>query len=144
MVERGWGRIINVTSLGALMAGAPEMALYVASKSFVLKFSESIAAEYESAGVYATVSLPGATDTALYDGTGIAGHMQQSLFMQLAMMTPEQVAREAYAACMKGKRIVVHGGHNKAFAFALVHSPAAVRYRLVEFSAKMQAAKPAG
>jgi hypothetical protein len=143
MVERGWGRIINVTSLGALMAGAPDMALYVASKSFVLKFSESIAAEYESAGVHTTVSLPGATATALYDDTEIAEHMQNSVFMQLAMMRPEQVAREAYAACMKRKRIIVHGWHNKAFAFALVHSPPAVRYGLVEFSGKMQSPQPA-
>lgn len=52
MVERGYGRIIHVASLAGLMPGAPTSTLYPAAKSFLVKFSESLAAELSESGVH--------------------------------------------------------------------------------------------
>src|SRR5207245_2145349 len=56
MIERRWGRVINVSSVAGVMSGSPTMALYSASKSFVTKLTEGVAVECEPYGVYCTVS----------------------------------------------------------------------------------------
>lgn len=145
MVEQRWGRIINVASVGAMFPGSPSMAFYTASKSFVLKLSEAIAAEYARDGVHCTVSAPGATATEIFDGPGITEYWDNNLLPQLAMMRSETVVRQAYDGCMAGRKVVVHGLQNKLWAFTLQHSPPAVRYRLVDFLSNMnpQPAPPA-
>jgi hypothetical protein len=133
MVEQRWGRIVNVTSVAGTMAGTPNMVLYSATKSFVHKFTEGLAAENEQYGVHCTVSAPGVTDTEAFAASEISDYVDASLFVQLAMMRPEVVARQAYAANVRGQRVVVHGWHHKAWVFMLVHTPPAVRYGLVKF-----------
>ena len=138
MVGRRWGRIINVTSVGGMFPGAPSMALYTAAKSFVHKLSEAIDAEYRDQGVHCTVSAPGATETEIFEIVGIVEYWDDNLLPQISMMRPEVVARQAYAGCMAGRKVVVHGAPNKIWAATLLHSPKAVRYRLVDFLGKMQ------
>jgi uncharacterized protein len=137
MIEQRWGRIINVASVGAMFPGSPSMAFYTASKAFVLKLSEAIAAEYARDGVHCTVSAPGATATEIFEGPGITEYWDNNLLPQLAMMRPETVVRQAYQASMAGRKVVVHGLQNKVWAFTLQHSPPAVRYRLVDFLSNM-------
>jgi short-subunit dehydrogenase len=137
MVEQRWGRIINVTSVGGMFPGAPTMALYTAAKSFVHKLSEAIAAEYGADGVHCTVSAPGATETEIFEVVGITEYWNKNLLPQVSMMRPETVVRQAYAGCMAGKKLVVHGVPNKIWAFTLLHAPRSIRYKLVEFLAKM-------
>ena len=54
MIERGYGRIINVASLAALVPAPAGHTLYAASKAFVVKFSEALAGEVRSAGIHVT------------------------------------------------------------------------------------------
>lgn len=137
MVDQRWGRVINVSSVGGVASGSPGMVLYCATKAFVNKFTEGLAAEYEPHGVNCTASLPGSTETEIFAATGISEYADSNLFMQLAMMRSETVARQAYAACMQGRRLIIHGGHHKAWAFAMTHAPPKIRYSLVKFVAEM-------
>src|SRR5581483_3740059 len=139
MREQRWGRIINVTSVGGMFPGAPTMALYTAAKSFVHKLSEAIDGEYKPDGVHCTVSAPGATETEIFEIVGIVDYWDNNLLPQISMMRPETVARQAYAGCMAGRKVVVHGLPNKLWAATLLHSPKTVRYRLVDFLGRMQA-----
>jgi hypothetical protein len=136
MLERGWGRVLNVSSLAALMPGTPNMVLYAASKAFVEKMTEGLAMEYQQAGINCTVSLPGITDTELLAEDTFSAYTESSLLVQLAVMRPETVARQAYLACMQGRYRIVHGWHNRVWAFSLTHMPHALRYRMSTFTAR--------
>lgn len=142
MMEQRWGRIVNVTSVAGVMAGTPAMVLYSAGKSLVHKFTEGLAAECEPYGVHCTVSLPGATDTEIFEASGTSNYATTHPGMQLAMMSPIAVARQAYRACERRKRMVVHGRHHKAWAFVLLHSPRSLRYRLCAFFAEIDLDRP--
>ncbi|BBZ43372.1 SDR family NAD(P)-dependent oxidoreductase [Mycobacterium parmense] len=62
MVDRGWGRIANIGSLASLLVATPSETTYSGIKALVLRFSETIDAEFRDAGIRCTVSLPGATE----------------------------------------------------------------------------------
>jgi short-subunit dehydrogenase len=132
MLEQRWGRILNVSSLVALLPGTQGSVLYSPTKSMLYKFTEGLAAEVRSRGVLCTVSIPGATDTEIFESSGISSWRGSNPVIRRALMSPDSVAREAYQACMKGRRTVVHGLHHKALAFVMLHSPPAVRYKLTE------------
>jgi hypothetical protein len=133
MVEQRWGRVINVASVAGLLAGTPDSVFYSASKAFVNKFTEGLAGEVGQYGVHCTAIAVGVTDTEAIDNS-LSPEWAGSLFVQAAMSRPETVARESYRACMRGKRLIAPIWHNKVWAFAVVHSPPAVRYKLTEFS----------
>jgi short-subunit dehydrogenase len=139
MVERGWGRIINVTSLTLYFSGSPGQTLYAPIKAMVHKFSESIALEYEDRGIICTTAPPGATATELLEksGAGVAEYVANNRVLQAAMMSPEKYVAAAYRGCMAGRRVVIPGWHNRLWAFVLVHSPSKVRYAMCKFMAKM-------
>ena len=130
MLERRWGRIINVASLAALFTGTPHDVIYGATKALVVKFSQGIDSELRHLGIRCTVSLPGLTDTEIFEASGFADNVDRHRIYRLAMMAPETVAREAYAAVMKGRPVVVHGRHHRAVAVALLHAPPPVRRAL--------------
>jgi hypothetical protein len=132
MLQQGWGRILNVSSLVALLPGTQGSVLYSPTKSMLYKFTEGLAAEVRSRGVLCTVSVPGATDTEIFESSGIASWGDSNPAIRRALMSPNTVAREAYDSCMRGRRTVVHGLHHKAVAFVLLHTPPAVRYKLTE------------
>lgn len=121
MIVRKRGRILNVGSTAGFQAG-PFMAVYYASKAFVNSFSEALAYEFAGTGVTATVSCPGATET---EFAGHAGN-DSTLLFKLGAADSTSVAREAYAAMMAGRRMVVHGFTNKLGVQALRVSPRAV------------------
>ena len=107
MIERGWGRILNVSSIAAFVPG-PLMATYNASKSYVLSFSEAIAHEVRGTGVTVTALCPGPTKTRFADRAGLA----DSKAFQIVMDAGD-VARAGYAGMMKGKSMVIPGMRNK-------------------------------
>jgi short-subunit dehydrogenase len=127
MVERRWGRILNVASIAALFSSTPQDAVYGASKAMVQRFSESIDAEFKESGVRCTVSIPGFTDTEIFQSSGFADYVARSRLYRAALMSPATVARQAYAAVMGGHPFVVHGLHHRALAFVLLHSPLPIR-----------------
>ncbi|MDD9148745.1 MULTISPECIES: SDR family NAD(P)-dependent oxidoreductase [unclassified Sporolactobacillus] len=111
MKEKG-GRILNVSSTAAFQPG-PYMAVYFATKAYVLSFSEALAEELKSSEATVTVLCPGPTQTRF--GT-VAGAEGTRMFSRT--MAPERVARLGYEALMNGKRAVVAGGMNRAGTIA--------------------------
>jgi len=108
MIARRSGRILNVASTAAFVPG-PFMALYYASKAFVLSFSEALANELQSTGVSATVLCPGATRTEFAAAAGVA----DSELFHGPVMGAEEVARIGYRAMMAGKSSAIAGARNR-------------------------------
>jgi short-subunit dehydrogenase len=108
MTRRGSGRILNVASTAAFVPG-PFMAVYYASKAFVLSFSESLANEVAGTGVTVTALCPGPTRTEFAVAAGITG---SNLFHGPTMDAAE-VARVGYDAMMAGKSSVIAGARNR-------------------------------
>jgi len=108
MVKRRSGRIMNVSSTAAFQPG-PLMAVYYATKAYVLSFSEAITNELRHSGVTVTCFCPGATHT---DFAKRAGVENSRLFKQLGAMSAEKVALDGYRAVMEGRTLAICGIHN--------------------------------
>ena len=108
MIRLRTGRILNIASTAAFVPG-PFMALYYASKAFVLSFSEALANEVQGAGVTVTVLCPGPTRTEFAQAAGIG---DSDLFHGRTMGAAE-VARIGYDAMMAGKSSVIAGARNR-------------------------------
>jgi len=122
MVQRGHGRILNVASTAAFQPG-PLMAVYYATKAYVLSFSEAIAEELGGTGVTVTALCPGPTQT----GFAAAADMTTSrLFTLMSPMSSMDVAKAGYRAMNRGKRVVVTGVANKLLAQSVRISPRAL------------------
>jgi len=130
MVERGWGRVVNVSSIAALFTGFPTDVTYNATKGMVVRFSEAIDAEYRHAGVRCTVSLPGPTPTEIFTHPGSSADVAQHPLFRRLQTSPATVARQTYRAAMAGKPFVVPGLQFKPLGAALRHAPAPVARRL--------------
>jgi short-subunit dehydrogenase len=122
MVERGWGRVLNVGSTAGFQPG-PFMATYYASKAFVNSFTEALWTELRGTGVTATVSCPGPVAT---EFAGIAGNDHSKLFKSASVATPDVIAKQAYSAMMKGRPLVVHGALGKVALQSLRFTPRAM------------------
>lgn len=114
MVERGYGRIVNVMSLAGLLPGAPGNTLYAAAKAFGVKFSESLAAEVSGAGVNVTAVCPGFTFSEFHDVNGTRERVQK--MPSYMWMDADEVAREGVEAVMRGEVVCVPGRLNAAIA----------------------------
>jgi len=108
MKAKGHGYILNLASTAAFQP-APAFAVYAATKSYVLSFSEALRYELRHTGVSVTVSCPGPTETPFHDRAAT----RTSKIMQMGMMKPEVVAEQAFRAMKARKRRVVHGWLNK-------------------------------
>lgn len=113
MLERGSGKILNTASVAGFEPG-PSLAVYHASKAFVLSFSEALATELENTGVTVTALCPGATDTAFF---AKADMLSTRVYQEVKLMPPEEVAEAGYKSLMAGERLVVTGAANKALVF---------------------------
>jgi len=114
MQGQGGGRIMNLASTAAFMPG-PNMAVYYASKAYVLSLSEAVAEEQRGSGITITAVCPGATSTAFLDAANMRGI---NLFKMGKPMSAAAVARAAWRAMLKGRRIITPGLINKFFAFS--------------------------
>lgn len=114
MVDRGYGRIINVASLAALVPAPAGHTLYAACKSFIVKFSESLSNEVSRSGVHVTALCPGFTRSEFHDVTGTRAVVRQLPFW--LWMDAAQVAREGFDAVMAGAPIHVTGRVNRTIA----------------------------
>ena len=114
MVERGFGRIINVASLLGLMPSLPGQGLYSASKAFLVKFSEGLHLETRGTGVHVTALCPGLTRSefhAVADMNEVTAPAPAWVWQEA-----EAVARAGYAAVEANRAICVPGAPNKAMA----------------------------
>ena len=119
MLERKSGRILNVASTAGFQPG-PLMAVYYASKAYVISFSESLANELQGTGVSVTCLCPGLTDTEFQTR---AGTEKTTLFQRTRPMDAATVARDGYRALMKGKPLVISGMRNRLLMESLRISP---------------------
>lgn len=119
MVQRRRGAILNVASTAAFQPG-PLMAVYYASKAYVLSFSEAIADELRDSGVRVTALCPGPTAT----GFAAAADMESArLFNMTRPASSASVAKVGYDALRSGKRVVIPGLRNKLLAQSIRVSP---------------------
>jgi short-subunit dehydrogenase len=119
MIARKSGKILNVASTAAFQPG-PVMAVYCASKSYVLSFSEALHNETNGTGVSVTCLCPGATESNFQ----VAAAMEDSaLFNTKKIPSSAEVAIFGYKAMMKNKMTVVHGFMNFLLTSAVRFSP---------------------
>jgi short-subunit dehydrogenase len=133
MIERRWGRVVQVASLAALVPAAPGHTLYAASKAFLLKFTEALAPEVAPHGVHVTALCPGFTYTEFHDVTGTRA--QVSTMPRWAWQDAREVVQAGYDAVMDGRSVVVPGRVNRTLAFGAKHLPGAVARAVVRRSA---------
>ncbi len=126
MIDQGWGRIVNVSSVMGLFDSSPQMLFYSATKSFLNKFTDGLNIENADHGIHCTTSIVGGTDTPLIQAPEIRRLNHKPLF-QLSLMRAEDVVRQQYEACMGGKPVVIHGPMTKAWARLLGLAPANLR-----------------
>jgi len=119
MIERGSGKILNVASTAGFQPG-PLMAVYYATKAYVISLSEALANELSGSGITVTCLCPGATDTGFQGRAGIEDTM---LFKKLRPMDAKAVARDGYRGLMAGKTLVISGFRNWLLAESLRFSP---------------------
>ena len=109
MLKSRKGKIMNVASTAAFQPG-PRMAVYYATKAYVLSFSEALAEELRGTGVTVTTLCPGPTRSEFQKRAGIENI---NMLRWNVMMSSEEVARYGYEALMRGRRIAVPGLLNK-------------------------------
>jgi hypothetical protein len=124
MVARGHGRILNVASTAAFVPG-PMMAVYFASKAYLLSLSEALSEELRGTGVTVTALCPGPTATDFQRRAGI--DFQRGL----PVASAEAVMREGYDAMMRGERLVIQGTTNRVGAFMTRFAPKGILLRQV-------------
>lgn len=120
MIERRRGRIMLVASVAAFQPG-PRMAVYFASKAYVLSLGEALAYELRGTGVTVTTLCPGATATRFFEVAG-ANHSVMARRLR-RMMRADAVARLGYRGLAAGRRVVVTGTVNRMMALAGRYAP---------------------
>ena len=115
MVAEHQGRIMNVASTAGFVPG-PLMAVYYATKAYVISFSLALAEELRQSGVTVTVLCPGATRTEFQERAGI--DLDVRLFRGPWVADAASVARAGYQGMLRGKRLVVPGVFNKIMVAA--------------------------
>jgi short-subunit dehydrogenase len=108
MINRGQGRIMNVASTAGFQPG-PLMAVYYATKAYVISFSEALANELHGSGVSVTCLCPGATHTGF---ASRAGNEATRVFKRSGVMSADRVALDGYRALMKGRTLAISGMQN--------------------------------
>lgn len=125
MARRGAGEILNVASTGAFAPG-PLMAVYCATKAYVLSFTEALADELRGAGVKVTCLCPGATATAFAERAGTTG----TRLFKGGAMSSKRVAEVGRQALARGADLVVPGMANCALV-------ASTRFIPIRIAAKL-------
>jgi short-subunit dehydrogenase len=98
------GRILNVASVAAFLPG-PGMAIYYASKAYVLSFSEALSQELASKGVTVTALCPGPVPTGFQAAAGMTRDLTKA--MSFVQTSPQAVAEAAHRGMMSGRRVVM-------------------------------------
>lgn len=130
------GGLLNVASTAAFYAG-PGMAVYYATKAFVLSFSQALAFELKEDGVRVTALCPGPTKTEFFERAGVS----DSPFGPMPMASSMSVAQAGYAGFMRGKMVVVPGLFNKLLTVTSGLQPRAISMQTI---ARMQMGRAKG
>jgi short-subunit dehydrogenase len=125
MIERRWGGIINVASTAAFQAG-PNMAVYYATKAFVLSLSEALHEEAKPHNVVVTALCPGPTDTEFSK----VADLEMTRLFKTGTMSAAEVAEAGVEGYEAGRAIVVPGSTNRLGAFGAQLLPRAFVRRI--------------
>ncbi|MFZ5668175.1 MAG: SDR family NAD(P)-dependent oxidoreductase [Pseudomonadota bacterium] len=117
MVERRFGRIVNVSSLAGLVPGSAGHTLYAATKSFLVKFSQSLHLENQATGVHVSALCPGFTFSEFHDVNATRAQVSQST-PEWLWLGADEVAAAGYEAAEANRPVCVTGVPNKAIAAA--------------------------
>lgn len=129
MLKKKRGGVLNVASTAAFQPG-PYMAIYCATKAFVMSFSESLWVEGRDKGVSVTCLCPGLTSSKFHDRAG-TGDLRLHAFG--SSMTPEKVAEQGYRAFQRNKRVFVTGFDNRFLAGLVPFLPRRAVLNLASF-----------
>ena len=127
MLERGSGRIMNVASTAAFQPG-PGMAVYFATKAFVLHFSEAINNELDNTNITVTALCPGATESGFQ---AVAAMEESKLVKGKKLPTSKAVAKYGYKAMMRGKAVAIHGFKNVLLVNSIRFTPRSLVVKIV-------------
>lgn len=127
MKENKAGKILNVASIAAFQPG-PIMAVYYATKAFVLSFSEAISEELKGSGVTVTVLCPGPTTTKFQKEANLG---KSKLFKSSLVMDAQIVAQIGYDGMNQEKVIVIPGFSNWLFSILVRFIPRALTRKLI-------------
>lgn len=127
MISRGNGKIMNVASVASFLPG-PYMAVYYATKAYVLSFSEALNEEVRRKGVSVTALCPGPTASGFQEAASMNGIR---LMEKLKMPSSKDVAEYGYRAMMKGKAVAIHGFVNRLMVGSLRVTPRSLVVKMV-------------
>lgn len=130
MIKRGSGKIMNLASTAAFQPG-PMMAVYFATKAFVLSFSEAINCEVRDKGITVTALCPGSTESGFH--ARVSGESRP--VKKRKKPSSKVVAEYGYRAMMKGKTVAIHGLMNTIMATSVRFIP---RFLIVKTVRKIQ------
>ena len=149
-LSRLQGGILNVASVAGFLPG-PGMAVYYATKAYVLSFSEALSHELKAQGVRVTTLCPGPVPTEFQARAGIpevelanGQRTPRALGSSSLLRTPEQVAKAGYAGLMRGQRVVIPGIGNKAVALLARLTPHRVMLEIIGRSQVLRMEEAAG
>lgn len=118
MVERHLGGVLNVASVAGFVPG-PGMAVYYATKAFVLSFTEAVAGELAGTGVKVMALCPGPTAT----NFGRVAHVNGARLVRVASMTAKKVALQGHRAFRDGRVVAVSGWRNRLLVLLIRLTP---------------------
>jgi uncharacterized protein len=135
MVERRFGRILNVASLAGLMPATGGDTLYGPIKSFLIKASNGLHLELKGRGVHVTALCPGYTLTEFHDANGTRAQVSGA-YPAWMWMDADRVAEIGYHALEANRPVVVPGAANRTLAFLAKHLPDGLALKMVGNHAK--------
>jgi len=127
-LARHRGGILNVGSMAGFLPG-PGMAVYYASKAYVLSFTEALHSELRDRGIRVTVLCPGPVPTEFGERAGTKG---SSLAPEFLTLSAEAVAEAGYRGLMQGRRVVVPGALNKFFVLLMQLLPRSLLLAVID------------
>jgi len=130
-LARHRGGILNIASVSAFLPG-PGMAIYHATKAYVVSFSEALHTELAPMGIRVTAVCPGPVLTEFQARAG----MDETQLPRFLLQSAESVAQQAYDGLMRGKRVVVPGWGNQLVRFMVQAAPRRVLLNATDASMK--------
>lgn len=134
MIERRWGRIIQIGSIAGQMPAPAGHTMYAASKAFLVRFAEALHAEHARHGVHTTAVCPGFTFSEFHDVTGTRA--QVSRMPGWMWMDAPTVAREGMDAVSRGQPVLINGRANRTLVWLTRVMPQGLVRRAVSGSGK--------
>ncbi|WP_034991838.1 SDR family NAD(P)-dependent oxidoreductase [Beijerinckia mobilis] len=122
------GKILNVASVAAFLPGGPRLAVYYASKAFVLSFSRALREELRSEGINVSVLCPGVTRTEFQE---VAGFGTSLALNRMPEASATKVAEAGYAGLMAGRGVITPGLLNKLTEWCVPLIPDGLLLRVI-------------